>query len=331
MTTLIFRNRSAGGYSIERIFDGLYAYLQQHGTAVTRVELPHISTGLLNVARNIWFVFRQRRTGILHVTGDVHYAALLCRSAKVVITVHDCVVLRRGTGIKRFVLWLLWFRLPLALADAVTVVSEKTRMEVLRTVSLPPDKITVIPNYVGTEFRFSEKPFNGVCPRILHVGATSNKNLARVVTALRGLRCTLVIVGALDASIHDLLHDNRIDYENPEAVGSAAMVELYEACDVVSFPSTYEGFGMPILEGQAVGRPVLTSDAEPMRSVAGPNGALFVDPQREDAIRSGFERLFDDASLRLALVRAGLANVERFSIDTVAARYQAVYRTLDES
>lgn len=331
MITLIFRNRTAGGHSIERVFDGLHAYLQQHGMDVTRIELPHISRGVICVARNMWFVFRRRRGGILHITGDVHYAALLCSSAKIIVTVHDCVVLRRGTGIKRLVLWLLWFRLPLALADAITVVSEQTRREVLRTVSLPPGKITVIPNHVGPEFRFSEKPFDNVCPRILHIGTIPNKNLARVVTALNGLRCTLVIVGTLERSVLDLLHEHGIDYENHEGVDSAAIVQLYETCDVVSFPSTYEGFGMPILEGQAIGRPVLTSNAEPMRSVAGPNGAMLVDPESEDAIRTGFERLFADTALRQALVQAGRANVKRYSIDAVAAHYQALYRRLDDS
>ena len=87
---------------------------------------------------------------------------------------------------------------------------------------------------------------------------------------------------------------------------------------------------MPILEGQAVGRPVLTSNLEPMRSVAGPGGALLVDPQSVDSIRDGFLRLIDDEFLRARLIAAGQDNVSPYTLDAVAASYLALYRGLDE-
>ena len=68
------------------------------------------------------------------------------------------------------------------------------------------------------------------------------------------------------------------------------VVALYQSCDAVCFVSTYEGFGLPILKAQAVGRPVLTSDISPLREVAG-EGALKVDPLDVAAIRSGLTRL----------------------------------------
>jgi len=334
MITFIFRKRSSAFFSIEQIFQTLYTRLQESGTSLAQLELPHISTGIGPVLKNIWFVARHRATRhratkILHITGDVHYAALLCPFARTVITIHDCGLLKRGTGFKRLVMWILWFGLPLRLAAAVVVISEQTKREVLETVRVPARKIRVIPNFIDPAFVFSEYRFASARPRILHVGTTPNKNLSRVVNALRDIPCVLVIVGVIPDPVLRQLTIAGTTFENHISVDKVAMVELYRQIDLVSFPSTYEGFGMPILEGQAAGRPVLTSDLDPMRSVAGPDGALLVDPHSEDTIRAGFSVLISDNLLRARLIAAGRENCRRFALDAIATRYRALYRELE--
>jgi glycosyltransferase involved in cell wall biosynthesis len=165
-------------------------------------------------------------------------------------------------------------------------------------------------------------------PRVLHVGTTPNKNLSRVIAALQGIPCCLVIVGRLEESVLAELQRLDVAFENHVAIDHDAMRQLYAGSDIISFPSTYEGFGMPILEGQAVGRPVLTSNLEPMRSVAGDGGALLVDPDSVSAIRDGFLALMGDPALRFRLVAAGLQNCRRHSLDAVAGMYQALYERL---
>jgi glycosyltransferase involved in cell wall biosynthesis len=330
VTTYVFRKRLVTVFSIEKLFDALYVYFKESGESVRRLELPHISSGIVQVLRNAWFVARWRNKGILHVTGDVHYAGLLCPFTKTIITVHDCVVLQRGSGLKRLVLWIIWFWLPLRLAAAITVISEQTKSEVLETVAIPERKIRVIPNFVDPAFIFSERLFASERPRILHVGTTPNKNLPKVIAALRGVPCVLVIVGQLPSAILKDLYDNEVCHENFVGIDHSALMHLYRDADIISFPSTYEGFGMPILEGQAVGRPVLTSELEPMRSVAGQGGALLVNPQSVTAIRKGFLTLIQDGSLRGRLIAAGKDNCRRFTLEAVAASYRALYRELDE-
>jgi glycosyltransferase involved in cell wall biosynthesis len=325
MISYVFRRRTATAFSIEKLFDLLCLRVNDAGEAVRRLELPHVSTGVVSVVRNAWFVACQRDKGVLHITGDVHYAALLCPFSKVVVTIHDCVVLQRGTGLKRLVFWVLWFWLPLRLASVVTVISEQTRREVLETVKIPDWKIAVIPNFVDPAFDFDDRPFASEQPRILHVGTTANKNLMRVISALRGIRCVLVIVGPLTTELLRMLAQSDVQYENHVGIDHASMVRQYREADIVSFPSTYEGFGMPILEGQAVGRAVLTSDLEPMRSVAG-EGALLVNPESADEIRAGFLSLMGDPLLRTRFVVAGRENCRRFSLDAVVARYRSLYR-----
>ena len=329
MVTYIFRKGSPTIFSIEKLFNALYGYFEKTGVGVRRLELPYISTGIVSVLRNIWFVARGRRTQVIHITGDVHYAALMCLFSKTIITIHDCVVLQRGTGFKRFVLWTLWFGLPVRLASAIVVISEQTKNELLKTVSVPEQKISVIPNFVDPAFAFSERPFASELPRILHVGTTPNKNLSRVVAALGDIPCVLVIVGQLPQAILSDLQARGVRYENFVGVDHTTIMRLYEDADIISFPSTYEGFGMPILEGQAVGRPVLTSNLEPMRSVAGYDGALLVDPYSVDAIREGFLSLLGNELQRASLIAAGKKNSSGYTLESVAAGYLKVYQKLE--
>jgi glycosyltransferase involved in cell wall biosynthesis len=327
--TYIFRKGSPTVFSIEKLFEALYARFEASGARMQRLELPRISTGIGSVLRNIWFVARRRKPGLLHITGDVHYAALLCPFTRTVITVHDCVVLQRGTGFKRFVLWALWFGLPVRLASAIVVISEQTKRELLKTIAVAESKITVIPNFIDPAFEFSHRPFTNERPRILHMGTTPNKNLTRVIAALRGIPCLLVIVGPLSQAVREDLQANGIQYEDFAGIDHVAVRWLYREADIISFPSTYEGFGMPILEGQAVGRPVLTSDREPMRDVAGPGGAVLVDAQSVDSIREGFQSLIRDDLLRERLIAAGRQNCRRFTLEAVATEYLHLYRRLD--
>ena len=224
-------------------------------------------------------------------------------------------------------MWALWFGLPVRLASSIVVISEQTKRELLKTVPIPKERFTVIPNFVGPEFVFSERQFASAQPRILQIGTSFNKNLPRVIESLRGIPCVLVIVGPLSQRTTGELKASGVRYENFVGVDDSTMLRLYRDADIISYPSTYEGFGMPILEGQAIGRPVLTSDQEPMRGVAG-SGALLVDPESVEAIRNGFLRLIGDAALRARLIAAGKENCSRYKIEAVAASYLALYRRL---
>ena len=96
------------------------------------------------------------------------------------------------------------------------------------------------------------------------------------------------------------------------------------------FASLYEGFGLPILEAQAIGRPVITSDRWSMPEAAG-RGARLVDPENVRDMRSAVEHLVTDAAARRELVEHGFANVERFRPAAVAAQYEAVYERVAAS
>jgi glycosyltransferase involved in cell wall biosynthesis len=121
------------------------------------------------------------------------------------------------------------------------------------------------------------------------------------------------------------LQESGIRYENLVGLSNEQMLAQYSDCDIVSFPSTFEGFGMPIIEGNLVGRPVIAGNVASMPEVAG-DAACLVDPFDVESIRSGFLRVIQDAAYREQLVARGFENAKRFDHTAIAAQYEDVYR-----
>jgi glycosyltransferase involved in cell wall biosynthesis len=100
---------------------------------------------------------------------------------------------------------------------------------------------------------------------------------------------------------------------------------LLAGATLLAYPSRYEGFGFPVLEGFSAGVPVLTSSAASLPEVAG-DAALLVDPNDLDAIAEGLVRLFGDPGLRERLVAAGRERLGTFSWERAAASTAEVLR-----
>jgi glycosyltransferase involved in cell wall biosynthesis len=117
------------------------------------------------------------------------------------------------------------------------------------------------------------------------------------------------------------------EYVNEYDLTTRQMVAAYRDCDLLVFASLYEGFGMPILEAQASGRAVVTSNLSSMPEVAG-DGACLVDPNDIESIRAGVRRVIQDADYRAGLIAEGQRNVEQYRPERIAALYLDVYREL---
>ena len=98
------------------------------------------------------------------------------------------------------------------------------------------------------------------------------------------------------------------------------------------FASTYEGFGVPILEAQITGRPVVTSNISPMDEVTGrilgKDSAISVNPFDIKDIRNGILKLLDNPRLAEEIVQKGLENTQRFSASAIAKQYQDLYERI---
>ena len=98
---------------------------------------------------------------------------------------------------------------------------------------------------------------------------------------------------------------------------------LLQGARFFCYPSLFEGFGLPVLEAQSYGVPVMTSTNSSLPEVAG-DAALLVDPTDVDAIAAAMLRLSQDEALRQQLIEAGYANVRRFSWEKAARETLAV-------
>lgn len=325
--SMFFRRPVPGDhFSIERLFDAIASSLPTDRFEIRRLVCPFESKGLLRrLALMIWAAFHQG--DINHITGDVNFLGLLMRRSRTILTIHDSASMARLTGWRRWLYCLVWLRLPIWRAGRVTVISERTLDETLSYVNADRSKFVVIPNCLTLGIKATPKEFSETKPRFLVVGTKSNKNLPRIMTALQGIPCQLVIVGALSESHRQLIADYNLDVENHAGLDDSAIADQYQAADAVLFIPTYEGFGLPILEAQAAGRPLITSRRSPMQEVAGP-GSCLVDPENVAEMREAMLRVLHDPAYWAALVQSGTENVRRYSPEVIASHYAKAYEEM---
>lgn len=326
--TYIFRTQS-NQRSIERVFEPIIQTMKAEGHDVD-IEFAMQGHSLISTLWiNIWHFRKISKQRICHITGDVQYVACLMNPKHTILTIHDLVPLhnKKVPWYSKWLCYWLWYYFPLRRLKRVTCISEATRQDLISFFPWAKNKVSVVTNPISPEFKFVPKDFNLNCPTILHVGTKTNKNLLRVIEALAGINCHLRVIGRISDEEKEALKRFHINFSNEEFVTDNQIVQEYEKCDIVSFPSLFEGFGMPIIEGQTTGRAVLTSDIEPMKTVAGKNACL-VDPNSVDSIRRGFMRLINDHKYRKLVVHSGVENAQIYTPMSITNLYKQVYEKL---
>lgn len=288
--------------------------------------------------------------GIVHHL-DHGYAHLVSVRQRTVVTVHDLTHFEfpelSGYALAS---WRLRMRC-LRKADHLVAVSENVAELLTRHLGIDPEKITVLYHEIHAE-RFLRLDRDAASQRwqeklrgkeacdllVVSVGTASpKKNLIATLRAVRecqkmGRRVKLVRVG-------ETIRGGE-EFEVARALRADGLLvelgyrphrevaEILSVADVLSFPSRYEGFGMPLMEAQALGLPIVAARASCLPEVAGEEGALFHDPEDAVDLARQMLRISDEEATREALCRAGLKNLERFAPGSHVAGLVGVYDNL---
>lgn len=267
----------------------------------------------------------QYQSQINHITGAVNYLVYALPPEKTIITIHDIGHYTNTLGgFKKLFYKKFWLQWPLARAKYVTAISNFTKDELIKRLGIYPDKIRVIHNPFPRSFIHDSRDFNTEKPRILQIGSGHNKNVERIIEAVEGINCKLILVRQSSPGLIDRLEKANMDYEIRTGLSFEGVRETYRGCDMLLFPSTYEGFGLPIVEAQAAGIPVITSNQASMPEVAG-TGACFVNPFDVVDIRKAVRKVISEKEYRAELVQKGYDNIRRFDVSHIANQYLELY------
>ncbi len=229
-------------------------------------------------------------------------------------------------------------------ADAVVAVSNSARDDLLRFHNIPADRVSVVHEAAGPDFRpIRDRVMRarirlryGLPERfVLYVGAIEpRKNLPRLVEAFaqarrQGIAHELVCVGPYGWSSRDL-------YDYVDRLGLRRVVHftgyvpaedlpvIYSLSEFFVFPSIYEGFGLPVIEAMACGTPVITSNTSSLLEIAA-DAAETTDPHDGEALAAALVRLATSVDRRRELAALGVERARQFSWTRTAKEMLALY------
>jgi len=270
------------------------------------------------------------------------------RSCRAVITIHDLAPLRWPEHYLRLPHARLGHAWEYALArraDAIIAVSEATRRDVVDLLHVPPDRVTVIPEAVDTEFappsaeegRRVAATFGVPGRYVLYVGQFDpRKNMEGLLAAFARAAAThpylrLVIagdLGKLSSFLTRALEQTRAPRERVVVTGRVddpTLAALYAGAECLLHAALLEGFGLTPLESLAAGTPVVGYRAGAVQEVVGDAGIL-VEPSDPDALGDALVAYLEDEAMQRDLRSRARPRAARFSWDRAAADTLAVYR-----
>ncbi len=263
-----------------------------------------------------------------------HYGPRFSR-VPYVVTIHDLSYLHFPELFKKNDLYQLtsWSKYSIISSVHIIAVSQTTKEGIVKFYNVQPSKITV--SYEGYDKeRFFPQPKNAIDKikkkykiagdYVIFVGTLQpRKNIERLIEAFKSIDAKLVIVGKKGWMYDQILEKSqKLGITDKviftDFVPDADLPALISGAKVYINPSLWEGFGIPVIEAQACGVPVVVSATSSLPEIVG-DSAVFVDPTNVDSIAGGIGKVIADKKLRDKLAGKGFQNIKRFSWENCAA------------
>lgn len=251
---------------------------------------------------------------------------------KNIVTIHDCAYRRfkaKGNLMSEILLHLFTLAAKF-LARKIITVSYFSKKELIKLYKISQHKIEVL--YEATPLLPKTNSLNTQAiikkleiqkPFFLHIGITRpQKNIIRLLKAFKLFsqkhqNYSLILVGKIDTRFINIKENIKtlnltFRVKQTNFINNDEKIVLLQNAKALILPSLYEGFGLPLLEAQSLGIPVITSNCASMPEIAG-KGALLVNPYKTKEIAKAMAKIIDDKTLREKLIRNGFNNLKRFS------------------
>lgn len=262
------------------------------------------------------------------------------------VTVHDLIFLRYPHLYKPIdrKIYTYKFRQACLQADKIIAISRQTRQDILSFFGIPEEKIEII--YQGCDPVFGQPAAEPVkqavkekyqlpSSYILYVGSIEErKNLLLLVQALKDLKEDLPVIAVgrwtpyvktIEAYIEENHLTDRVRLLH--TVSYSELPALYQMATLFVYPSFFEGFGIPILEAQKAGVPVIAAVGSCLEEAGGP-GALYTDPTNPSELRGLIETILNDPKLAETMRHTGWEYGRRFAPLQLAEEMMSLYRRL---
>jgi glycosyltransferase involved in cell wall biosynthesis len=301
------------------------------------------------------YIIKKADLDVIHVTWHLSEqitSFYLNYGTRKVITIHDLVpyIYPETTPGKQFnFFWKTILKLIKNRADAIIAVSNHTKMDCIKYLGIPEEKIRVIYEATDEIFKpvkndkeetqkYLENKYGIKFPFILSVGTVEEKkNIPNVIKAFYRLKKAgnnhkLVIVGKLGWKYDEVFKTiNDLDLmKNVILTGYVPdedLVKLYNTADIFVYPSIYEGFGLPPLEAMACGCPVITSNTSSLPEVVGDAGVL-IDPLDSKSIADEMHNILTNNEFKNELRKKSLERAKLFSWRETAKETWKVYEEI---
>jgi len=323
---------------------------EESGSFPPNFEIKRINARIFSVQEQweLYSLIEKEKLDIFHFP---HFFSLFFCPCKMVVTIHDLIplIFPNEFSIAARLYCRLMISHSLKKSKKIIAVSQNTKKDILNFFHTPEEKIEVIYEGVDEDFHpvtdrhlLSEikSKYHIDAPFILYAGLRKpHKNLVSLIEAFRifkksGSKEKLVIAGKEDRRypLEQEIKKMGISQEVilTGHVSRQDLVLLYNAADIFIFPSLYEGFGLPVLEAMACGRPVIASNRSSIPEIAG-DGAIFFDPYNVEEMARAIETVLNNESLRCSLVEKALKKAGAFSWIETSKRTLRVYEEIQKT